>query len=161
MLLFWMLACDPAEIALGKGDDSTVDSTATDDSGGADDSGGSENVFAGDYVGTTIGSIAVGGPGAPEQACNGDLSFTVAPKGKVTGTMDCRMDDASAPPLEGDLAGKENDGNLILTWTLELGNSSTEMDALGGIEGKNATLSVAATLPRGETLKLTGSAKRQ
>jgi hypothetical protein len=29
MLLFWMLACDPAEIELGKGDDSTVDSTTT------------------------------------------------------------------------------------------------------------------------------------
>ncbi|HND32847.1 MAG TPA: hypothetical protein PKY30_00800 [Myxococcota bacterium] len=162
MFLLWLLACDPGVIDLGKGTDSAAaDSTTTDDSSGADDSGGDKNPLAGDYVGTTNGSVAFGGPGSPEQACAGDLNFTVAPGGKVTGTMDCRMENAGAPPLEGELSGKENDGNLILIWTLQVGNSSTEMDALGSIEGKKATLSVASTLPMGETLKLSGTAKRQ
>ncbi len=162
MFLVWMLACDPAEIDLGKGNDSAAgDSSTTDDSSAADDSGGSGNPFAGDYEGTIIGSIAFGGPGSPEQSCEGEMRLIVAPKGNVSGSMGCLVEDAGVAPLAGELSGKENDGNLILTWTLQMGTSSTEMDALGSIEGKKATLSVAATLPMGETLKLTGTAKRQ
>lgn len=160
MFLLWMLACDPGVIDLGK-DSVGTDSNSTDDSSGADDSGGSENPFAGDYEGTIIGSIAFGGPGSPEQACAGELRLIVTSRGRVNGSMGCLVENAEAPPLAGELSGTADDGNLILTWTLQVGNSSTELDALGSIEGKKATLSVASTLPMGETLKLSGTAKRQ
>jgi hypothetical protein len=154
-----MLACDPGVIDLGKGSVGT-DSSSSDDSSGADDSGGSGSPFAGDYEGTTIGSIAFGGPGSPEQVCAGEMRMVVTSGGRVNGSMGCLVENAGAPPLAGELSGTADDGNLILIWTLQLGNDSTEMDALGSIEGKKATLSVASTLPMGESLKLTGTAKR-